>query len=328
MNETLRALGGQPGSILPALVVYRDMLTERFLRPGARSSPFRVLGIAVPHMPADGLVGFGVGQADDGYPPCLVIFAESPTAAVASLHGRLGENGIPVIVQIGVSFAAAARPLKGGQSIGRGAKTGESGTMGCVVKDRSGGSLYALTCNHVIADLNGATKGSSEVWAPGAKHAGTAKDRLGVVHDFADIDFTAGAYNVIDAALAKPDSSGQIDRAIDQIGIPSGTNLALTFGDAVKKTGIASGHSTGKYRFQINAQITYGNGSKALFRDMLGIVGTKKDKDFAAQGDSGAVVLDDADAVAGQVISVASGIDLTLASAIKPVLDHFQVDIA
>jgi hypothetical protein len=94
----------------------------------------------------------------------------------------------------------------------------------------------------------------------------------------------------------------------------------------MQKTGVATGHTRGKYRFQINAQIAYANGQTALFRDMLGIVGTTANVDFGAQGDSGAVVLDDTAAVAGLVISIANGIDLTLATAIKPVLDHFQVD--
>ncbi len=274
-------------------------------------------------------MGFGAGVTEDGSLPGLVIFVERESAMADALFATLQSEGVPTTLRTGVSFlAAGARPAKGGQSIGHGTANGASGTIGCVVKAPSGGTRYVLTCNHVIAELNAAHKGTTAVWAPGANRSGTVTDRLGVVHDFADIDFRSGAYNVIDAALAKPDQDSDIDVAIDQIGIVTGVNNALAFGDRVQKTGVVTGHTQGRYRFQINAQISYANGQSALFRDLLGIVGTTADADFAAQGDSGALVLDDANAAAGQVISVASGIDLTLASAIKPVLDHFQMAIA
>ena len=100
------------------------------------------------------------------------------------------------------------------------------------------------------------------MWAPGPRQSGTAADKLGVVYDFAQIDFTPGASNIIDAALAEPTSSGDIDPAIDNIGNINGVNFSLTFGDKVKKTGAMSGYTTGKYRFEINAQIEYANGNK------------------------------------------------------------------
>jgi hypothetical protein len=164
-----------------------------------RSSPTSIA-------PAYGLVGFGVGQVDDQGGESLLIYAEHESDAIEEVLERLQAEGVPVRLHTGVYFrAGAARPVKGGHSIGHGSANGASGTMGCVVKARSNSGRYVLTCNHVIADLNVAQKGTTPVWAPGAKRSGTANDRLGVVHDFADIDFRAGAYNVIDAALAKPD---------------------------------------------------------------------------------------------------------------------------
>src|SRR5262249_29978872 len=157
------------------------------------------------------LVGFGVDGEDTG----LLLLAGKDTDLAKALWSRLQDVGIRATLRTEVSFVAAgARPVKGGQSLGHGVSGGETGTMGCVVKDRSSGSLFALTCNHVIADLNNATKGTTAVWAPGAKQTGTASDKLGVVHDFADLDFTPGVYNIIDAALAKPDNASDVNSAI------------------------------------------------------------------------------------------------------------------
>jgi hypothetical protein len=194
--------------------------------------------------------------------------------------------------------------------------------MGCVVQSRTSGDKYALTCNHVIADLNGAARMVTEVWEPASGWAGSS--RLGLVADYADIDFYPGASNVIDAALALPDSPADIDAAVRHIGRLSSINV-IGFGAAVKKSGAATGLRDGTYQYELDAMITYSNGSTALFRDMLGIVGASRN--FAAQGDSGAVVVDDGNAAVGMVVSVASGIDLTMATPIKPVLDYFNVDL-
>jgi len=72
--------------------------------------------------------------------------------------------------------------------------------------------------------------------------------------------------------------------------------------------------------------VEYSNGKRALFYNLIGIVGLAEDKNFAEQGDSGAIILDDDNAAAGQIISVASGMDLTLATPIGPILERFQVD--
>jgi hypothetical protein len=322
----------QSASLLEELAIYRDALTERFLRPPELRS-----NELISQLPLDidrydvieGLVGFGIGRLKTSSSPALTIFLESKSAHSSALQlvSALQSLQIPTIIQTNSRFLAAARPLKGGQSIGIGLAGGETGTMGCVVTCRSEGTRFALTCNHVIADLNAAQKGHTDVWAPGARNSGTVRDRLGVLHDFADIDFNAGVFNVIDAAIAKPNNPADLDTTIDQIGTVSGINSAPVFGAAIYKMGVTTGYTTGTYQFDINTIINFAGGKAALFRDLLGIVGTTAGQDFGAQGDSGAVLVDDENAVVGQVISVASGIDLTLATRIQPVLDRFQVDI-
>ena len=315
---------GQSAAMLPALRSYRDALTERFLRSDAP-------GIGRLHFDAPddagrkGLVGFGVSIADK-HPPSIVIFAEQEGPGLRAMRDAIGAYGIPVDLVQNVRFeSAASRPVAGGDCIGRGSAGGDTGTLGCVVSDEQG-VRYGLTCNHVIADLNAAAKGSTAVWAPGAGGGGGAADRLGVVHDFEDIDFRPGAMNVIDAALVKPDHAADLDPVIRAMGCVAGVNNALPFGAAVQKTGYVTSHTAGYYWYQINAMITYRGGLRsALFRDMLGIVGASGI--FASQGDSGALVLDSAGQAAGMLVSVASGLNLTLAAPIRPTLSHFKVTI-
>ncbi len=314
------------------LLAYRDVLTERYLRPAAGSSvgPLSVaLGDSLPDVgdEASGISGFAVGQFDDDAPPALYIFTREAESGAQELLQRLESANFPCHLVPDVNFVAASRPTKGGESIGYGTSGGASGTMGCVVKDRSDGTCYALSCNHVIANLNHALRGVTDVWAPGTNRRGTSRDKLGVVHDFEDIDFSPGAFNVIDAALARPDNAADIDPAISGVGPIRGTNFGLRRGDRVKKVGANTGLTFGKHRFDINADIKYADGSLAVFRNLLGIVGLTNGTNFAAQEDSGAIVLDDTDAAAAQVISVSEGIDLTLATRIEHIVGHFKVDI-
>lgn len=254
------------------------------------------------------------------------MFAEDKTEAVNNLEVRLHKAAVPATVVTGVRFVAAGvRPVQAGASVGFGRAGGSSGTLGCVVKPRQRTERYSLTCNHVIADLNRATIGVDAVWAPGTAAGGSAADRLGLVHDFAPIDFTAGHSNVIDAALTEPSNPGDLDPAITGIGTVAGLNTAPAFGEKVQKSGVVTGHTTGYYWFQINAQISFAGGSTALFRDLPGIVGAPGN--FAQQGISGALVLDDSDRAMGMLISVASGTNLSLATAIKPALDYFDVAV-
>jgi hypothetical protein len=325
---------GQAAAALPMLRSYRDLLTEQFLGgtamarllgapPGSRSRAY------TPPFPPEGpdedhsIEGFGIGREQAA--PKLVIYANRATRATFDLEQRLEDAAIPATLVTGVHFTAAGpRPVNGGTSIGHGKPGGASGALGCVVSARQGGGRYGLTCNHVIAELNVAKRGD-DVWAPGTAGGGTKADRLGILHDFAPIDFTAGRSNMVDAALAAPGNAADLDPAITHIGMVAGVNAAPSFGDKVQKSAPVSGYTSGHYLYQINAQIAYTGGQKALFRDLLGIVGSSGN--FASQGDSGALVLDHARFAVGMLISVASGLNLALASAIKPTLDYFDVDI-
>jgi hypothetical protein len=302
------------------LLAARDFLTEAFLRP-ERSSFLR------PHLKlpfrlaSSGIVGFGVGGQDESQ-IAISVFVDPKFALTKEQQAFFYSMDRPFKFQQG-RFLAASRPVKGGHSMGHGTTNGETGTMGCVVKNDAG-ERFGLSCNHVIADLNKATRGKSEVWCPGSSAGGTVSDKLGVLHDFVDLAWGGTTYNDVDTAIALPDDRNDLDSDINGIGAVNGWTSTLNFGDEVRKSGAETGVTTGKYRYQINGLISYSSGNSALFRNLLGIIGTSSD--FAKQGDSGAVVVDKKTKIVGQVLAVTSGTDLTLASPIEPVLNHLKVE--
>ena len=136
---------------MTTLSAYRDLLTDVYLRwlPVANLTQSHfvedVLGFRLPSR-ATGIIGFGVGSGEDNENPGLLILAKEETTETKDIYWRIKKADIPVSLRTGVFFVAAAgtkRPAKGGHSIGCGTTGGETGTMGCVVKDRSRGSLFA-----------------------------------------------------------------------------------------------------------------------------------------------------------------------------------------
>jgi hypothetical protein len=132
---------------------------------------------------AEGVTGVALRLATNDREPGLEIFTATADGGVGEFLAPLRQLGLKVGVTSGVEFKAAARPVQGGESLSRGSPAGPEGTMGCVVRSRLNGEAFALTCNHVIADLNAAIKGVTEVWEPASGRFGSR--RLGVVADFA-----------------------------------------------------------------------------------------------------------------------------------------------
>jgi hypothetical protein len=317
------------------LMALRDFLTEAILRADRTFFRHPAFGASKPgilkkmgQVEFYGVeyVGFGVGiEPDKRDAAALYIFVDpSFKGKMPELMEDLSKNfELPIVCRKG-RFEAAARPVEGGHSIGHGSTSGETGTMGCVVKNKSG-DRFGLTCNHVIADLNNAVRGTTKVWSPGSGDGGTSSDLLGVVHDYVPLAF-GGSYNDVDAALAKPNAPSDLDPIVHGIGTVNGWTSTINFGDEVQKSGVETGVTNGKYRLQVNGLVTFAGGKTALFQNLLGIIGTSTTSDFAEKGDSGAVVLNDNSEIVGQVISVTTDIDLTLASPIEPVMKQLQVE--
>jgi hypothetical protein len=290
-----------------------------------------------------GIVGTGVGQTATGGPE-IVVFATRPVAVAGSF------DGFPVDVEvtgpIGAANVAAPRKKPGGGGGGTtetgptgffarpvpiGVSTGNAeecsaGTIGARV--RAGSNVYALSNNHVYA-LEGNAGESSEILQPGLYDTGCAykaANHLGTLADYAPIEFTTKASNVIDAAIALTnEASLNTKTPANGYGEPDSQAQAATVGLAVQKYGRTSSLTTGKV-IAVNAEVNvaYSKGT-AHFVDQVVVEGKKP---FLKSGDSGSLLVTQtaANPVGLLFASDASG-KFAFANPIEDVLAEFGVTI-
>jgi len=238
------------------------------------------------------------------------------------LDARFGAPGVTIRSIVTGRLLPATRPAAGGDSLGD--RRGATGTFGCIVLNAAGDELI-LSCNHVIASVNAASLGD-DVWQPGALDGGTLRDAIGVLHDSNDIDFVAP--NTMDAALAKPLVSSDVSARLRMLGPVRGYDPAPRHGTSVEKMGWKTGRTAGTLHYKnLSMVLPFGTKGTALFDGQYGIVGTLRSKDFSEDGDSGALVVNGSAEAVGLLIGNASGIDLTFASPIEPILNHFSVTL-
>lgn len=219
-------------------------------------------------------------------------------------------------------ISASGRPTVGGESLGEGATNGKSGTFGCLVEDAAG-DHFLLSCNHVLSDVNSGNKGNDVVWQPSFKDGGRAKDRIGILHDFAHINIGGVQSNEIDAALAKPDIPSDAKDGLRTIGTINGTASHFPYRMSVEKIGWKTNQTSGTFLYRTSFINHYKGHGDALFEDQLGIVGTTGK--FSEDGDSGAVVINGKKEAVGLVFANAADIDMTFANRINKVFSYFGV---
>lgn len=195
------------------------------------------------------------------------------------------------------------RPIPGGVSI---APLNESyvGTLGCYVKRVTSGidQTFVLSNNHVLADTNRLTIGTTIV-QPGPEVAPTApNDAFAALSAFVPIDFPSSrlspVVNRYDAAIAVVTDLAMIQTAtMFGIGKYDPNLKSPVPGMRVVK----SGRTTGITRGTIiatrvnNVQVNYGSSTSpriATFADAITIVGDDE-APFSAPGDSGSVILEE-----------------------------------
>jgi hypothetical protein len=273
------------------------------------------------------VVGTGIGMGPDGLPAIKVFTA------------RHGVPGIPqwletVPVQVEVTGMIVAledttaryRPAPIGVSTGHPDIT--AGTIGARVKDASG-RVFALSNNHVYANINKANIGDSAL-QPGTYDGGiNPDDKIGTLFDFQLINFSGGS-NTIDAAIALssiPDLGNSTLE--DGYGTPSSVTADAYVGLPVKKYGRTTGMTHGKVStISLTVNVCYESrgifcSKSAKFVDQIGISpGT-----FSAGGDSGSLIVTDDDNNNPVGLLFAGSSTLTIANKIDLVLDHFGVTI-
>lgn len=169
-----------------------------------------------------------------------------------------------------------------------------AGTIGCRVKDTEG-NIYALSNNHVYANSNQASI-NDEIFQPGPADGGIWDDTIGELYAYVPLDFSPGAKNFVDAAIALiyDDPDYEDDYELNNTTLtgytPSSVTKKATVNLDVKKYGRTTRETHGTV-FMLNwkGKIYYGS-SVAYFTSQIYI--TSEDT-FSSGGDSGSLIVTD-----------------------------------
>lgn len=221
------------------------------------------------------------------------------------------------------------RPCPSGFSIGHVDIT--AGTLGCLVRDRLNDATVILSNNHILANSNEGAAGDPIVQPGPADGGSDPADRIATLTRFHPIDFSSGASNLIDAAIATPVDPADVAFEIKDIGvnIPVETRDITVddLGQFVQKSGRTTEHTTG-FIDTVNAtvQVKYGVFQKATFVDQIIIEQSAAGEDIAAGGDSGSAVLDDNDRLIGLLFAGSEATDGQPSTAIiNPIKHVFRI---
>lgn len=206
-----------------------------------------------------------------------------------------------------------------------------SGTLSCRLKAKDGSGYYALSNNHVFANLNQNPIGT-RIMQPSSGElaifcACIDENEIGTLYRYKDIDFSLNFRqpNRIDAAIIKttPDLVGR-STLPDGYGTPRKYTIKTAqLGMNVMKYGRTTGFTKGRI-VGLNTFVAVGTGSGlAIFAGQItvrGVGGT-----FAAPGDSGSLVVDKDRFPLGLLF--AGGGQLVELNPIQRVLDEFNMEI-
>jgi PKD repeat protein len=277
----------------------------------------------------EGVVGTGLAIVDG-----------APRIRVYAVHGNV--RGIPAQAEnIPVERVVTGRidagdlnnpttrerPAPNGFSIGHPDIT--AGTLGAVVKD--GASVcYALSNNHVLADVNNASIGDNAL-QPGPFDGGTnPADAIGTLADFEPIQFSGN--NTIDGAVAVLTDANLVTAVTpaSAYGAPGTSPVGASAGMNVQKFGRTTGHTTGQVsEVGVTVDVCYvprgpfGCAASARFVNQIGITPGS----FSDGGDSGSLIVTNNGSKNPVGLLFAGSSARTLANPITPVLTRFGVQI-
>ena len=283
-------------------------------------------------MGRDGIIGTGIRHA--GGTESIVVYAVSPGhAANARVPAQLEGYDVEVVVTGRIDATdynnpqTKQRPAPNGFSVGHPAIT--AGTIGARVK-KSDGSIYILSNNHVLANVNEASIGDATL-QPGPYDGGTAADQIGTLADFQPI-VLGGPNNSIDAAIAR------VSNGVDLLGTtptwaygaPGTTPVNATLNMPVQKFGRTTGHTHGTIT-ETNVTVSvcyvprgpYSCSGAATFTGQVGITPGS----FSGGGDSGSLIVTDNASKSPVALLFAGSTARTLGNPIAPVLSRFGVTI-
>jgi hypothetical protein len=268
------------------------------------------------------IVGIGVSESEPGRHRLEFLTTVTPQSLdFKCLLSALGfDDFVFQAEQTGMPIPTGAPP-QGGDSIGH--PLGLTGTLGCAVQD-SAGRQYALSCNHTLARANAAAIGDA-ILQPGAQDGGNSTDKIGLLHDFEPLIMGGHLANEMDAAICAIDPKRIISPGIRGVGRLAGCDPNPAFNTPVEKYGWRTKHTNGILRMKnVSLLIPY-IGGHALLRNQY-VIGGATPALFSDQGDSGSIIASQQRAIA-LLVATFTGVNLTAASPIEPVLSRFRVSM-
>ncbi len=307
-----------------------------------------------------GVVGTAVGSGANG--AVVFVFTEEPgvvgipgaldgvpvvaqaTGRIDALQHRTGHNGGP-----GGGGNPTPTPTPGGDPVSDCSTTDRcprpvpigvstrhpsitAGTIGARVTD--GANVYALSNNHVYADVNAAVIGDP-VLQPGTFDGGGAGDEIGTLAAFVPVlldpdptDTVNGPANVVDAAIALSSTTNLGNSTPSNgYGTPKSTTAAAAIKAKVQKYGRTTEQTKGQV-WAINASVNVCYNSDctdvAYFVNQI-VVRDQGRNGFSQGGDSGSLVLRSARNSVGLLF--AGGGQFTFVNPIDAVLGALGVTI-
>ncbi len=352
-EEPLFAEDGPPEKLVAA----KEELSRKLLADAPSEKAFRSWQFTpvAPH-PRANVVGVGVGaKLVAGRPtrdPAVTIFVRRkfppaeleegyrlprefggfPThvveTGVFSLHGG-NPAGIPF-----VNPRRACRPVQPGCGIGTHPAPnpphwGSAGTLGLLVKLRSGAALYLLSAGHLLTDGGQRKQRGAPVFHPSwADVSQPAPDQIAALEQW--VLWAEHKRVTVDAAVAAVAGGLPVSGSVLAIGALAG-HAAPRARAQVEKFGRSTAHKTGRIAAtNTDVSVDVGQGQSRIYRNQFVIHGDNLDL-FSAAGDSGAaVVASSGRKVVGLLVG---GVDggrtgsYSLATPIKVILDALGVDL-
>lgn len=214
-------------------------------------------------------------------------------------------------------------PAPSGVSVGL--EGGPTGTFGCLIHVNDA-KRFILSNNHVLAHTNVGPIGRS-ILQPGRsddEDGAHPARQIARLSDFEPISFGSAA-NFVDAAIAELDEPNGALPEIMTIGPPANPPVAAFIGQLVVKHGRTTGLTRGRVvDISFDGVVEYG-GRPAYFENQIVVVGGA-DAPFSADGDSGALIVEEATSAAVGLLFAGDG-SQTVANPIDLVLNRFGATI-
>lgn len=272
-------------------------------------------------------IGFGV-KVSEGKPQqgvnCVRIYVERKRVRVPErlrIPARLRVPGYGEIVTDVIELSSVELTAAFGGDFTR-MRTLPAGTFGCVVQ--RGNDYFILSNNHVLTTNNNASLGQPVDWCPSWKAGGWVP--IAKVDYYTPIDFSSGARNLVDAAIAYLPDASLVSTQIVGIGRIRGPVAVPFNGMEVQKSGASTGVTYGVVEgYREDFSVPYGDRT-ALFTGQIAI--KNQGVAFTDNGDSGSLIMTrDGNHPVGLHFCTSKAKGLSFCSPIRTVLSKLGVDL-